>query len=464
MTLINNCLNNNLNSDFVINDCLYSKLDLKNKVSQRVTILKKLNVTKEFVLLIPSNQGLDFFVDMLACWIIGITAVPIDKNIDDDTLHFYLQSLGAENYDHANGLEKTIYFKNKKLENMSIVLFTSGSTGLPKGIIHSLENILGNARATIKRIGITKNDRIFINTPFNFTSSICHFLAAFLSGASFVAVENKLFPADLFKALKNSKANIFGGAPIQLLWLSEIEKITELSIKFFMTSGDDLPQKTVGNILTLLPDTYVVSAYGLSEIAGRGCITLFTSSGDTTFKGVGKPIEGLTVSIYDENFNLLKANESGQVYFSGDYLLTGLLTTQELNINVDRGYATGDIGYLSTNNVLFLEGRNDDVFKVSGKKVSSLKIRAAMLETGFFDDCAVIPINDELLGNLPAAIFVLKELEGFNKGILIRSLRHLLPNNHIPKQFYMVSSIVRTGSGKLIRNKLLEQLEQAKRL
>jgi O-succinylbenzoic acid--CoA ligase len=416
-------------------------------------------VNEKSVIIVPSRRGREFFVSLLAGWMLSATVVPVDRRVDAEKFSLYIDALGGgQNISYEN-LESEIFFNNEKLENTQVVLFTSGTSGAPKGVKHSLSSILGNASATIKKLDLDKEDKLFINTPFHFTSAICHFLAALGSGASFEAIENKLFPKDLCSAFFASGANCFGGAPIQLRWLAEFLENGSHPLKFLMSSGDNLLENTAESIVRKAPGVVVHSAYGLTEIGGRGCINRFDSN-STSFRGVGKPIAGLGITIYDEGLQPVARGELGQVFYSGEYLLQGFLdpVQGQKSIYPDRGYATGDIGFLDEQGCLYLQGRIDDVFKVSGQKVSSMKIQSAIMELKEIADCAVVAEPDPVIGNIPVAAIQFKPGEDLRKADIIGGLRQKLEVNHIPKKFYRCDSIPRTGSGKVKRGDLIASL------
>ena len=105
---------------------------------------------------------------------------------------------------------------------------------------------------------------------------------------------------------------------------------------------------------------------------------------------------------------------------------------------------------------MFIEGRKDDIFKRGGEKVSTNKIKQAMLSMGIFKDVAVVAKDDEIMGKVPVACVVMKDNEKFSKFKIIKALRDLIVDTHIPANIISLDEIPRTGSGKAKLKELLE--------
>jgi acyl-coenzyme A synthetase/AMP-(fatty) acid ligase len=418
---------------------------------------------------ITSGRGTDYFVDMVAVWAMGAVVIPLDPNIDARRLaticeksepEVVLGQLALAAEFQLNQLEQLRslqtpsqpFVEDIAADDDAAIFFTSGSTGAPKGVRLAHCAVLGNSLSTIKNIGITETDRLFISIPFHFTSAICHFLAATLSGATLIATEQKLFQHDLFKALIDENATAFGGAPIQLRWIGECATEEDINLNWLMSSGDRLSVDIIEQLQQQLPRTKVFTVYGLTEVGGRLCI--LPDSELATNKGsVGYPLDGMRITVRDDNGQELPTGEIGEVYVDGPFLFSEYINDAEKThaAKTSLGFHTGDEGFLNENGALCIRGRTDDVFKVSGQKVSAVMIQDALMSLGHFQDVAVAPGEDPMTGTVPFAYFVAKPEFEFKKGIVLRGLRKILPVNHLPQKFIELEHIPRTGSGKLDR-------------
>ena len=426
-------------------------------VERKVAAWEKIGIDKKSIILLPSKRGVDFFIELFSCWVIGAIAVPLGDNMNKKSL---LEALKAPS-EILNSEDDFIYWDSdifSAFPDADTILFTSGSSGIPKGVLHNHVNILNNCYATLEKIQLNQDDTLFFNIPFHFTSAICHFICGLESGANICAIEKKLFPKDFISTLNSHHVNCFGGSPIQLLWLANTGIEINSNFKFLMSSGDDLPSETIRSLLNKFSSTDLYVVYGLTEIGGRGCI-LSARENSAHIGSVGKPISGLEVRVINDA-GVAATNEVGEVHYSGKYLLSsyikqGLISDPQSSF----GLPTGDIGYMNENGFLFLLGRKDDVFKVAGKKVSALVIRRAIMESGLVTDAAVVPSTADAL-TVPIAAVVLKSTYNFSedKHALLKVLRGNLPNDHIPKDIIPFSKIPRTESGKVIRAELMDMI------
>lgn len=417
-----------------------------------------------------------FWIDLVSVWAVGAITVPIDAEVGEDQLHYIVELV--EPKVHLLGGEKGIQgLRETKLstykmdsnpaegplpetadtvsKDTAAILFTSGSTGNPKGVVLSHRSILGNATAFLRQLSVSADDRLAIATPFHFTSAICHFLAAALTPAVFVATEKKLFKADLSNFLKTTHATCFGGAPIQLRWIAECAADQSIDLKWVMSSGDHLSSDVIAAFKSSLPHTMIYTVYGLTEVGGRLCL-LPPEMTDQAPGSVGRPIDGLELTVRDEDGALCPAGTVGDIYVTGVYLFDGYYKNKNDTKEFlgQWGLKTGDVGKVDERGLVYLKGRSDDVFKTSGKKVSGLVISDALMNTGLFEDVAVMPNAHPVVGHVPYAFYVLRKSTSFEHAAVMRQLRKILPADHMPKKFFEVPTIPRTRSGKIIRSEM----------
>ncbi|MFO1389037.1 AMP-binding protein [Cellvibrio sp.] len=193
-------------------------------VERTVEAWTVLGISKESIVVIPSGRGLDFFIELIACWSVGAIAVPLDGSMSAAAKRDVFSMLNAPTV--LADANISVFFNNDTRrfdEGIDTILFTSGSSGTPKGVLHSHQSLISNAIATIERIELNKHDHLFINIPFHFTSSICHFLAAMISGASLTAIEQRGFSVELCTAINRAQPTCFGGGTYSAFLAREYE-------------------------------------------------------------------------------------------------------------------------------------------------------------------------------------------------------------------------------------------------
>ena len=438
-------------------------------VAERQHQLNKLFTTTGHNILVPGGRGIQSWVDSIAVWGIGHTVVPLGIAITDSQAQYIANISDAKAIlGHHPGLKEGGFscmvidepslshvkmgIQTNITADIASIVFTSGSTGNPKGAALTHKALIGNARATRDVLNPDQSDKLFMAIPFNFISAISHFLVMAISGAKLFAIETRLLAADFFTALNKSEANCFGGSPMQMRWIGDFTQNGSLPLRWLMSSGDHLPTETISQLSKQLPNSDIFTVYGMTELAGRFCI-LPPEMHDQHAGAVGRPIHGLNVLVMNDDKSPADIDEVGEVYASGEYLMQSYFGTPDVTSMTltDKGVRTGDLGYLDANGLLHLVGRADDEFKCNGEKVSALPIIQALMETGLFSDVAVCGAESPVYGTVPYAFYVLKQGNVFDKKIVVPHLRRVLPSSHIPREFKPLPAIPRTGSGKVKR-------------
>ncbi|MCB0417678.1 MAG: long-chain fatty acid--CoA ligase, partial [Bdellovibrionales bacterium] len=331
----------------------------------------------------------------------------------------------------------------------ALILFTSGTTGKNKGACLSLGAISYNALLAGTALKLTKDDRIFVNTPPYYTSGLSHFLTMLSVGGSIVARNGFYFGGALVEMMDRFLCTGFGGAPTHLMRVVETLEDGAMPerVRFWVSSGDHLPVSVIRKAAKRFPHLEVFTVYGLTEVGGRLCVL------DPKFLpdkagSVGKPVTGMSISIRTQTGGEAKAREVGEVIVRGPLLMRSYLGSDKK----DSEFATGDFGYFDEDGFLWLKGRRDDIFKSGGEKVSCVQIQQAILQTSMVYDAVVLAAEDAHLGKVPYAYLV--PTSRYSEESLRQLLRAELAPHQFPKKFILVDAIPRTGSGKVRRSEL----------
>jgi len=400
-----------------------------------------------------TEDPVDFFAGLLGIWMADGTAVNLPPKFSTGQQQSILEQTKAR-FILSKDLQKTNNPPGKYPEPPSgtdLIQFTSGSTGTPKGVCLSQQSLITNAILSANAIGLNKDDKLFINTPVHFTSSIAHFLMCMVSGSILIAEPGFYFPTQIEERIKHYQATAFGGAPYHLVqWVSTIEKAPD-SLRLWMSSGDHLTKAVHLRAWQLFPQVETFSFYGLTEVAGRLCVLdpkhIITKSGSA-----GCPLEAMNLCIHREDKTVADVGESGEVATWGPLLMKGYLGHFSPEV-----FPTGDVGYLDKEGFLWLEGRKDDVFKSGAEKVSTVRIQQALMDMGICEDVAVVGVQNDYLGKVPFAFIVPKGNKKIRPRTIMGELRKTLPHSHVPKHVVSMDAIPRTGAGKIQRAELTKK-------
>ena len=431
----------------------------------------------------------EFFVGMLGAWLAGAVVVPLNTSLPpadvgwllvkaapdalvaadeeacpcegprrlvvtrgDDSRVAGLRAAGAPASAAAPAAEPD----SLGPDDLAMIMFTSGTTGLPKGVCQTLRGISSNAGHVAATLGLGGDDRIFINTPPYFTSGICHFLTLLAGGGGVAGQLGFFFGAGLLDELAAQGCTGFGGAPAHLVRVVEpLEEPRAHDLRFWVSSGDHLPLPVIEKLRRVLPGVRLFNMYGLTEVSGRLCI-LPPEELDEREGSVGRPIGDMRVTARRGDGTRAAPGETGELFVTGSLLMLGYLDEPEITARTLTGHGlrTGDFGRVDASGAVWIAGRKDDIIKRGGEKVSIVHVQQALQGLGRFADVAVVAAPDDILGHVPVAFVVPHDRDGFKASRLLRELRGLLPSTSLPSRVIAVEAIPRTGSGKAIRAEL----------
>ena len=338
----------------------------------------------------------------------------------------------------------------------AMIMFTSGTTGLPKGVCQTLRAVSSNAGHVALTLGLHDDERIFINTPPYFTSGICHFLTLLAVGGGVAGQLGFFFGAGLLDEMETLGCTGFGGAPAHLVRVVEpLEEPRAHSLRFWVSSGDHLPLPVIEKFRRVLPGVSLFNMYGLTEVSGRLCI-LPPAELESRVGSVGRPIGDMHVVARRGDGGKAAPGGTGELYVTGSLVMQGYLDEPAISARTltDHGLKTGDFGHVDESGAVWIAGRKDDIIKRGGEKVSIIHVQEALQGLGRFADVAVLAAPDAILGHVPVAFVVPLEPEGFKASRLLRELRTVLPSSSLPSRVIAVAAIPRTGSGKAVRAEL----------
>lgn len=255
-----------------------------------------------------------------------------------------------------------------------VIMFTSGSSGPPKGVRHSHGNALAAVRSGLEARLITADTRLYLPMPFFWVGGFgAGILSTLLAGATLVT-EPIPHPESTLELLRRERVTLFRGWPDQATALAR-----------FLSAP--LPDLQVGSLAALLPPEMRsapgarASLFGMTESFGPySGYPADTDMPDSAWGSCGKPFAGMDVRIADiETGEPLPAGMLGQIQIRGPHVLRGICRrSREEVFTPDGYYPTGDLGLLDDDGFLFYRGRSDDMFKVSGATVYPSEVERAL--------------------------------------------------------------------------------------
>jgi long-chain acyl-CoA synthetase len=347
------------------------------------------------------------------------------------------------------------------------VIFTSGSTARPKGVVLTDSSVTNNARGVAEFSCLSPLDRSVVFTQPQFAFAQSQILSHLFAGAPFLPWPSGVGPNDLlWRTLIDVGATGLCANPsaYDLLLRSASKESVVRSVRYVVSAGQPLLSPFANRLRAAFPNGRLASCYGCTENTLRTTYYWLSprECDEFTILPVGRPIRGTRVDIVGEDGVLAESGQRGTVRISGDSLMRGYLDQLRGPTDAIASFDTEDIGYIDEIGDLHLLGRSSTRMSVGNEKVSPEEVESVIAGTDGVQECAVGPINDEILGEVAAAIVVISS--SANADIVTRAVQtrceRLLGRAKRPKYVFIVDGgqIPRTEYGKLSRRQLPEIL------
>lgn len=344
-----------------------------------------------------------------------------------------------------------------------VIMFTSGSSGSPKGVLHSHGNALGAVQSGLAARCISGETRLYLPMPFfwvgGFGSGI---LSVLLAGATLVTEELPR-PETTLRLLERERVTLFRGWPDQ----------AEALARHAGSVGVDLSALRPGSLEALLPPEQRArpgaraTLFGMTEAFGPYCgYPADTDMPATAWGSCGKPFPGMEVRIVDPESGMpVATGTAGMIQIRGPHTLRGICGRRREELFTPDGfYSTGDLGHLDEQGFLFYHGRSDDMFKVSGATVYPSEVERALRTIDGVDHAFVTSVPGAAGERVGAAVVC---DDALTRDQLHASARKLLSAFKVPTVWLLLHSgddVPRGGTGKVDIRRLREKLIDASQL
>ncbi len=362
-------------------------------------------------------------------------------------------------------------------KDLAAILYTSGSTGLPKGVMLSHANVLAGAEIVSDYLSISRSDRLLAALPFSFDAGLNQLTTAVLQGATTVMIQFH-FGRDIVKQLVAEQITGLAGVPS--LWSllaqpsSGLGKQPLPNLRYITNTGGALPSNVLAELRSLLPGTEIVLMYGLTEAFRSTYLPPAELQHRPT--SIGKPIPNTEIFVLDELGQQCGTDQVGELVHHGPTVSLGYWNHPELSKNVLRPHPfprpgaaapdlvcySGDLVRKDEEGFLYFVGRRDNQIKSAGFRISPTEVEAVICKVAPVRQAAVIGVPDPVLGQHLVAFAILEENAPLldSSDILVKCAAEL-PRHMIPKQIELVHELPQTASGKinypLLRESWLER-------
>ena len=347
-------------------------------------------------------------------------------------------------------------------DTLAALLYTSGTTGVPKGVMLSSANIMTNVAQGLSRINILENERLLGVLPLfhSFAQSTCIW-GAFFVGCT-VIILPKIERRYILDGL-SKKPTIFLGVPALYGLLCLLKTVPLEGIRFFICGGDALPDK-IRMFFALLYRRSICNGYGLTEASPFVAVDFDDELVATNT--VGRPLINIDVRLVDDKEQLIPSERVGQLVIRGPNIMMGYFNAPEETAETihDRWLLTGDLVTINEQGKIIICGREKDLIVHKGLKIYPQEVENIILSHPAIVRVGVVGYPDESSGQIPVAVVELKE--GVEKEGLQEELIHLCAQSlaayKIPRRFLVTENMPLTATSK-VDKKVLRVLVLAKR-
>lgn len=340
------------------------------------------------------------------------------------------------------------------------IVFTSGTTNFPKGVVLTQANFYFIAEVVSQYLNISPNDRYALILPMSHTYGKSIVLSTIRAGGAIIMINNFMDLQSFLNTLSEFKCTILSAVPYNahvLLKWGNLSKYDLSALKKMTFSGNKLPAPTIDRLLELLPWVKIYSMYGLTESTTRVCY-LPPEHLLEKKESCGKPLPGVEVRILDERGQALPTGRIGQVFVKGPNVMQCYFQDPELTSQtiVNGWLNTGDLGRLDEDGFLYLEGREKDIIKCAGERISSLEIEEVILNHPEVSEVAIIGAADPVLGEVVHA-FVVPRSASLRLNELRTYCAKNLSHHKIPRKYTVTNELPKTATGKIKKHLLREE-------
>lgn len=444
---------------------------LLDHICQAATYLQIKGIGKDDRIMISAQKEVEFIYFYFASHMIGAINVVVDAKNNAAHLEYISSvvepslSIGVDIRDvptvkfqdlDLSDFECSWRGHGCSLQDVADIMFTSGTTGKPKGVLLTHSNIFSSACNINGFVGNTADDIELLGLPVCHSFGLGRMRCCLLMGATLVLHNGFANLKSVFETFTKYHVTGFGMVPAIWAYIkrfsgSRIGRFAS-QIKYIEIGSAAMPTDDKRMLLDLFPDARICMHYGLTE-ASRAVFMEFHDFSDK-LDAVGFPVnENVSLKVIDEHGLDVSTGIEGEVCVKGN-----MVTRSYFNVSDNAGaftsdgyFRTGDWGWLDSSGCLYLIARKKEMINVGGKKVSPVEIEEALHSLGVGESmCVAMKDPDGILGEVPKVLLVRGT---FSKGIeeIRRGLTSLLESYKMPREIEIVDSIPKTANGKKIR-------------
>ena len=338
------------------------------------------------------------------------------------------------------------------------LMYTSGTTGRPKGVMLTHANLAWKNMAHVIEFGFTGADLGLACGPLYHVGALDLTTTSLIAAGATTIIHRAFDAAAVTDELERSRVTTVWLAPAMvnaIMALPGIEQRDLSSVRLVINGGEKMPIPLIERIQRVFPSAWFADAYGLTETVS-GDTFLDHDSIISKLGSVGRPCLYLELDIWDEHGQPVVAGERGEIVMRGPKVFKGYWRDSDATAAAFAGgwFHTGDIGVRDDDGYLFIVDRLKDMIVSGGENIAGSEVERVLYEHESVLEAAVVGRPDDRWGEVPVAYVVLREHATTTKDVLIAHCRTQLARFKVPKEITLIDALPRNPSGKVLKREL----------
>ena len=385
-----------------------------------------------------------------------------DKKVPDGVRKLSLRQFYGEVQEAASAGGPVPEYKLPDPEKTAEIIFTTGTTGTPKGAMLSYKNTYTSTVFTIKGVHRTPDCVELLPLPLNHSFGLRVLRALLYLGATVILQNGFMFPMETETNIREYKCNgiCIVPASAEKLYQNMGDRFAEIfsPLEYMEVSAGSLSVGMKQRLLAVIPTVHLYNVWGSSETGSA--IFLDVTNHPEHIASLGQPMEGVEIRMLDPEGNIYVANSAanaGRMIMKGDMNMKGYFELPDVTAEtIADGYLrTGDLAYMTEDGFVYMLGRADDLIKVGGENVSPVEVENVASMYDGIRECVVIGVDDPegVLGQVPALYYVRSGMD-FDEKKCSDFMQSKLELFKLPKVFVEISELPRNRLKKIDRKAL----------
>lgn len=472
-SLYDRCIENNIEKRpekvaLIFKNKEYTFQQLKQEIETYEILYKHQGVQKNDRIIILGKNSDVFIIQVFVCLKLGAIFVPIAENTQDYKLQYILENSNSKYIFHVceNKLLKNLYYDEKKCsmglknrKDWGCIIYTSGSTLLPKGVLEPLSSMIYVVEKINESLKNSADDIILVGLPLSFDYGLYQFFLSYSVGATVVLLEEFGLIHKLPYYICKYNVTAIPLVPsvfALLLKCKRMNMVNMNSVRYICSTGDVLQVGLIMEFHRDFPDIDIIPMYGLTE-----CKRVFIMPKNKWEKvmagSCGVPLDGICIKIENEYGEEVDIEEKGELVIYGKNVMCGywnneVETNKRFFLNgIQRGVKSGDIFYQDRDGYYYFCGRKEYYIKRRGIKVSPVEIEMIISKISGVRQCIVVGYSDEIEGEKILVVIVKDRNASLRKEDLCEQLNKLPYEMRPAKIVISKDELPRTSNGKYDR-------------